>query len=94
VPEQIESDDGAALAAITGPAPCDNCPTAGRCKLQQLACACFSDYVMGFTGTYQSQDRRPTAELYARLFSGLRKERSRERGPGRKKQGHSAAAHF
>lgn len=51
------------------PAPCDCCPSYERCRIEQLACAAYSCYVMQpYRKPRNHKDRNPTREIYSRLF--------------------------
>lgn len=52
-----------------GPAPCDGCRLAERCKLRHEACAAFASYVAGESEKrWRAAKREPTHKLFAELL--------------------------
>lgn len=57
-----------AVEVAAEPIPCDDCPHANLCRIRQLACQAFAEYVR--TGRWQlmSGARLPRRQPYQRLF--------------------------
>jgi hypothetical protein len=57
------------LELLAGPAPCDHCPHALRCRVRQLACGAFFLYVNGAEESHwRAEPRIPKRGRYVALF--------------------------
>jgi hypothetical protein len=69
-------------AVFEGPAPCDRCPFAARCRDDQLACEQFRAFVHGVAESrWRVAPRWPTRELYAMVFDEAADDRKSGRPP-------------
>ena len=67
-----------AVAALLEPAPCEACGMANLCRRDRIACATFAEYAL--EGRFdRDAPRRPTSEIYARLFPTPNTPRRRRR---------------
>lgn len=57
-PETIDPDE-----VLLGPAPCDDCPYAARCRVEVLACDAFAVYLSGARESrWRNAPRLPSRE--------------------------------
>lgn len=53
------------LAALQGPAPCDDCPHRTQCTIFELACEDYATYLR--SGKALDKNRIPTAAIFDRV---------------------------
>ncbi|MGA7825288.1 MAG: hypothetical protein WCA14_13955 [Steroidobacteraceae bacterium] len=73
---------------LQGPAPCDSCPFAARCRDELLACQQFRAYCIGLSELlWRDAQREPTREIFAAVFD----DSADDRKPGRPRKEAEAA---
>lgn len=71
------------IVSLLGPAPCDQCQYAGKCRRLLLSCAAFELFVSG-RGHWQSAPRLPDRPLAREKVKLSRRQKTRKRRRARK----------
>jgi hypothetical protein len=59
-----------AIAALVGPAPCDDCPHRRQCGRARLACVAYAMFVRGASARrWKVAPRQPSRWQFERLFA-------------------------
>jgi len=70
----------AIVAALEGPAPCDDCRKRMRCAAERVACQAFAWYVAGcIEERWRQAPRAPSRQQFRALFSATDSIRSASR---------------